>query len=235
MFCIKQSELPRLKKIWFPDWFARNLTSVRKYSVLLVDDHRILLEGVKNLVNNLPFFEVIDTASEGARALELIKRNDYDVLVTDYEIPGLTGLELIKAARAVQPEIKIIVLSMHDDPAVVRELLRAGIQGYVLKKDTHNTLVEALQKVAEGKKFLSDEISDVLIHLTDNTNEPGVLTSREEEILRLIVKEYSSRQIAEILFISERTVETHRKNILRKTGSANLVALIKYAYANNLV
>ena len=223
------------KKIWFTDWFTRNLSSVEKHSVLLVDDHRILLEGVKNLVNSLPRFEVADTATTGSQALDLIKRNDYEILITDYEIPGLTGLELIKAARAVQPEIKVIVLSMHDDPSVVRELLRAGIQGYVLKKDTHTTLVEALQKVVEGKKFLSDEISDVLIQLTESGNESNGLTSREEEILRLIVKEYSSRQIAEILFISERTVETHRKNILRKTGSANLVALIKYAYAHNLV
>lgn len=223
------------KKIWFTDWFTRNLSSVEKHSVLLVDDHRILLEGVKNLVNSLPRFEVADTATTGSQALDLIKRNDYEILITDYEIPGLTGLELIKAARTVQPEIKVIVLSMHDDPSVVRELLRAGIQGYVLKKDTHTTLVEALQKVVEGKKFLSDEISDVLIQLTESGNESNGLTSREEEILRLIVKEYSSRQIAEILFISERTVETHRKNILRKTGSANLVALIKYAYAHNLV
>lgn len=208
---------------------------MEKYSVLVVDDHRILLDGVRNLINSLPQFEVKDFASAGQQALELIKKNDYDILVTDYEIPELTGLELIKAARAVSPEIKVIVLSMHDDPSIVRELLRAGINGYVLKKDTHTTLVEALQKVMSGKRFLSDEISDILIQLSDGSEDKGALTTREEEILRLIVKEYSSRQIAEILFISERTVETHRKNILRKTGSANLVALIKYAYANNLV
>lgn len=223
------------KKIWFTDWFGRTLSPVEKYSVLLVDDHRILLDGVKNLVNTLPHVEVTDTAATGVQALELIKKNDYHLLITDYEIPGLTGLELIKAARAVQPEIKVIVLSMHDDPAIVRELLRSGINGYVLKKDTHNTLVEAIQKVIDNKRFLSDEISDILIQLSDGHEDKGVLTAREEEVLRLVVKEYSSRQIAEILFISERTVETHRKNILRKTGSANLVALIKYAYANNLI
>ncbi len=201
----------------------------------MVDDHRMLVDGLKNLINNLPRFNVADVATSGNMALDLIKRNDYDVIVTDYEMPELTGLELIKAARAVHPEVKVIVLSMHDDPAVVRELLRAGVNGYVLKKDAHTTLVEALQKVMDNKKFLSDEISDVLIQLSDGNEDRGVLTSREEEILRLIVKEYSSRQIAEILFISERTVETHRKNILRKTGAANLVGLIKYAYAHNLI
>ncbi|MGC4023533.1 MAG: response regulator transcription factor [Cyclobacteriaceae bacterium] len=131
--------------------------------------------------------------------------------------------------------MKVIVLSMHDDPSVVRELLRAGISGYVLKKDTHTTLSEALQKVIDNKRFLSDEISDLLIHLSDGTEDQHVLTAREEEILRLIAKEYTSRQIAEILLVSERTVETHRKKIIRKTGATNLVALIKYAYANNLV
>ncbi len=223
------------KKIWLTDWFGRNLTSVSKHSILLADDHRILLDGVKSLINNLPDFEVKDVASTAMQALELLKKNNYHILITDYEMPGLTGLELIKAARAAQPEIKVIVLSMHDDPAVVRELLRAGINGYVLKKDTHSTLVEALRKVIENKKFLSEDISDILIQFTDRAEDQGVLTAREEEILKLVAKEYTSKQIADILFISERTVETHRKNILRKTGSPNLVALIKYAYANNLI
>lgn len=223
-----------MAKIWLTDWFGRNLTAVEKRSILLADDHRILLDGVKNLINSLPEFVVKDVAPTGTKALELLKKNDYDILITDYEMPGLSGHELIKAARASQPDIKVIVLSMHDDPAVVRELIRAGVNGYVLKKDTHTTLVEALQKVTEGKRFLSEEISDILVQLADNTEDQGVLTSREKEILKLVVKEYTSRQIADILFISERTVETHRKNILRKTGAPNLVALIKYAYANNL-
>ncbi len=123
---------------------------------------------------------------------------------------------------------------MHDDPAVVKELLRMGVQGYLLKSNTYKNLTEALEKVMEGKRFLSDEIAELLIH-TPEDEDKGVLTSREIEILRLVAKEFNSRQIAEILFISERTVETHRKNILKKTGAANLVGLIKYAYANNLI
>lgn len=208
---------------------------MEKRSVLLVDDHRILLEGVKNLINGLPGFEVKATASAGFEALNLLKQQDFDILVTDYEVPELSGLELIKAARAAQPEIKTIVLSMHEDASVVRELLRAGINGYVLKKDTHTALVEALGKVVENKRYFSEEISDVIVQMANAPEDEGSLTAREKEILRLVVKEFNSRQIAEILFISERTVETHRKNILRKTGCGNLVALIKFAYANNLV
>jgi two-component system nitrate/nitrite response regulator NarL len=206
-----------------------------KLSILLVDDHRILLEGVRNLLSTSDEYDVKAMASSGKEAIQLLKVNEYDILITDYELPDFTGLEVIRAARAVLPDIKVIVLSMHDDPAVVRELLRAGINGYILKKDTHKNLVEALVKVTHNRRYLSDEISDVIVQMTDDSSERGVLTVREVEVLKLVAKEYSSRQIAEILFISERTVETHRKNILKKTGVGNLVGLIKYAYANNLV
>lgn len=205
---------------------------MKKHSVLLVDDHPILLEGMKNLIRDP--FEVTHTATSGLAALDYIKSTEFDLLITDYEMPGITGLELVKAARIAQPEIKIIVLSMHDDPAVVKELLRSGVSGYILKKDTYKNLTDALQKVMEGKRFLSDEVAELLINLPEE-EERGVLTSRETEILKLITKEFNSRQIAEVLFISERTVETHRKNILKKTGATNLVGLVKYAYANNLV
>ena len=113
-------------------------------------------------------------------------------------------------------------------------MLREGANGYILKKDSHRSLTDALQKVMDGKRFLSDEVSEILIN-ADDQEEKGTLTTRETEVLRLVAKEFNSRQIAEILFISERTVETHRKNILRKTGASNLVGLIKYAYANNLI
>jgi two-component system nitrate/nitrite response regulator NarL len=206
-----------------------------KPSILLVDDHRILLEGVSNLLSTSPDYEVKSTASSGKEALQLLKANEYDVLITDYELSDITGLEVIKAARTVLPDIKVIVLSMHDDPTVVKELLRAGINGYILKHDTHKNLIEALSKVMNNRKYLSDDISDMIVQMADDSAERGVLTTREVEILKLVAKEFSSRQIAEILFISERTVETHRKNILKKTGVSNLVGLIKYAYANNLV
>jgi len=218
--------------ILFANSFGRILQPMKKYSILLVDDHRIFLEGIKNLIQQP--FEVKDTASSGNEALELIKSSEFDILITDYEMPGINGLELVKAAKAAQPEIKIIVLSMHDDPSVTKELLRVGALGYLLKNDTFKNLTEALLKVIEGKRFLSNEIAEILIN-TPEEEEKGVLTSREVEILKLVAKEFNSRQIAEILFISERTVETHRKNILKKTGAQNLVGLIKYAYANNLI
>lgn len=205
---------------------------MKKYSVLLVDDHRILLDGLKSLVSDP--FEVKAIASSGAEALTLIKTNEFDVLITDYEMPGMSGLELVKAARIARPDLKIIVLSMHDDPSVVRELLQLGALGYLLKKNTGTNLSDALHKVIEGKRYLSNEIAEMLIYAPQE-EEKSELTAREIEILKLVSKEYNSRQISEILSISERTVETHRKNILRKTGATNLVGLIKYAFANKLI
>lgn len=218
--------------IWYSNRFARILAVMKKYSVLLVDDHLILLDGLKSLVRDP--FEVKAITSSGLEALNYIKSTEFDVLITDYEMPGISGLELVKVARVSQPEMKIIVLSMHDDPSVVRELLQLGALGYLLKKNSGTHLAEALHKVIEGKRYLSNEIAELLINAPVD-EEKGVLTSREVEILKLVAKEFNSRQIAEVLFISERTVETHRKNILRKTGATNLVGLIKYAYANNLI
>jgi two-component system, NarL family, nitrate/nitrite response regulator NarL len=206
---------------------------MKKYSVLLVDDHRILLDGLKSLVSNP--FEVKAIATSGTEALTLIKTTEFDVLITDYEMPGINGLELVKAAKIARPEMKIIVLSMHDDPSVVRELLQIGALGYLLKKNTGTNLSDALHKVIEGKRYLSNEIAELLIHAPQEEEGKSTLTAREIEILKLVAKEYNSRQISEILSISERTVETHRKNILRKTEATNLVGLIKYAFANKLI
>ncbi|QSE97091.1 response regulator [Fulvivirga lutea] len=206
---------------------------MNKYRILLVDDHQILLEGTKNLINQSELFLVADTSNSAEKARELLLANDYDILVTDYQMQGMDGSQLIQIAKSVLPELKIIVLSMHDDSHIVKDLLKKGVDGYVLKSDTHDSILNALDKVTSGKRFLSDEIAELLIQNIDEEVN-SALTPREEEIVRLIVKEYSTKQIAEILFISERTVETHRKNILKKTGCSNLVALIKYAYQHHL-
>lgn len=203
-------------------------------TILLVDDHRILLEGTKTIIEAASDqFKVTGVASTVEEALELLKHHDYDVLISDYEMPGMTGMELIQIAKTINPDLRTIVLSMHDEPAVVKELLKLGLNGFVLKSDSHSDILEALNRVEEGKIYLSQSISQMLIHHTDKPNS-SALTPREQEIVKLIVKEYSTKQIAEILFISEKTVETHRKNILKKTETTNLVGLTKYAFKHGL-
>ncbi|NVK85727.1 MAG: response regulator transcription factor, partial [Cytophagia bacterium] len=144
-------------------------------------------------------------------------------------------LSLVQKVKRINPEIKIIVLSMHDESHLVKEILKEGVNGYVLKKDTKDELLEAIYSVRGGKMYLSNDINSMLVKSLYEPDEGKLLTSREREILQLISKEYTNRDIAEELFISERTVETHRKNIFRKTKTNSIVGLIKFAYANNLI
>lgn len=202
--------------------------------ILLVDDHAILSDGVRSLLEKEDY-KVVFQADSAERALEFLKKNDVDLVITDFNMPGMDGLSLIHLVKRINQNIKIIVLSMHDEVHLVKEILKTGVNGYVLKKDTQNELLQAIREVQAGKVFLSNDINKMLIINLQNPDEGKLLTDREREILKLIAREFTNKQIAEELFISERTVETHRKNIFKKTGTTSLVGLIKFAYANNLI
>jgi len=206
-----------------------------KLKVFLTDDHNILLNGLVGILASKDDIEVIGTANSVAETLEKLTRVTPDILVTDYNLPDDDGLSLIRKVKAKYPTIKQIVLSMHDESHLVKEILREGVSGYLLKKDSDEELVNALRSVKNGKTYLSSDINSLLMKELHGPQDERLLTDREREILKLISKELTNRQIAEELFISERTVETHRKNIFRKTGTNNLVGLIKFAYANNLI
>ena len=203
--------------------------------VLLVDDHAILLDGLRNLISQTEDYQVVGTASTVADAFYFLKKNEVDILITDYNLPDDDGLALIRKAKSIANSLKIIVLSMHDESHLVKEILKEGVNGYLVKKDSQNELLNALDAIQEGKTFLSNDINNMLIRSFHAGTEQKLLTAREREIVKLIAKELSNKQIAEELTISERTVETHRKNIFRKTKTSSLVGLIKYAYANNLI
>ena len=180
-------------------------------------------------------FEVIGSAGSVGETLDALTRQTPDLLITDYNLPDDDGLALVRRVKQKYPSIKIIVLSMHDEAHLVKEILKEGVNGYILKKDSHNELVNAVRAVKQEKIYLSSDINAMLMRGLNGNEEQRLLTDREREILKLIAKEYTNRDMAEELFISERTVETHRKNIFRKTGTNNLVGLIKFAYANNLI
>lgn len=205
-----------------------------KMKILLVDDHAILVDGVKSLLQK-EGYNVVFQANSAEEALAFLKGNETELLITDFNMPGMDGLSLIHTVKVINPSIKIIVLSMHDEVHLVKEILKAGVNGYVLKKDTQTELLQAIKEVASGKVFLSNDINKLLIINLQNPDEGKLLTDREREIVKLIAREFTNKQIAEELFISERTVETHRKNIFRKTKTNSLVGLIKFAYANNLI
>lgn len=213
------------------DWANKSA----RMKILLVDDHTILSDGVKSLLAPEDDLQIVGQAGSAEAALDFLKKQDVDLIITDYSMPGMDGLSLLNTVKRVAPNTKIIMLSMHDEVHLVKEILKAGINGYVLKKDTHKELLNAIRDVKNGKVYLSSDVNKMLITNLNNPDEGKLLTDREREILKLIAKEYTNKDIAEELFISERTVETHRKNIFKKTATNSLVGLIKFAYANNLV
>ncbi len=203
---------------------------------LLVDDHAIVIDGLAALLQGHPDIDLRATTSVGDFAVSHLINAPFDLLITDYAMPDMDGLALIRKAKAIVPQLKVIMLTMHDEPAVIREVISAGVDGYVLKKYARQELFHAIDAVKVGRQYWSAEVTRALVAPRDREVQAcRELTERELEVLKLLVEEFTSKQIAERLFISERTVESHRKNLLRKTNSANAVGLLKYAYANNLI
>ena len=208
---------------------------MNKTKILVVDDHAIVLDGIKSLLADIENIEIAATATNATEALTLLKQTKAELVITDINMPGMDGLEFIKTIRSDFPPTKIIVLSLHDEPHFVRNIMKLRVQGYILKNDASSELVEAVHRVLAGKTFFSSKINQVMMEQINSPASENLLTEREIEIIKLIAEEKSSKQIADKLFISERTVETHRKNIFRKTATNNIVGLIKFAYANNLI
>jgi DNA-binding NarL/FixJ family response regulator len=203
--------------------------------VFLVDDHAILLDGIKSLLSKEESYKICGEAHSAEDALDFLKKNAVDLLITDFNLPNMDGLSLVRLVKKISPNTKILMLSMHDETHLVKEILKEGVSGYVLKNDSHRELLQAIETIKNGKIYLSNDINRIIINSLQFPDEERLLTDREREILKLIAKEFSNKDIAEQLFISERTVETHRKNIFRKTKTNTLVGLIKFAYANNLI
>ncbi len=202
--------------------------------ILLVDDHQILIDGIRNLIPH-ESFEIISAVTSAEEALAIIRSQDIDILITDIRMPGMNGIELVKQVKRISPSTQIIILSMSDDKSTVLECINLGVNAYITKNICHDDLLRALNRLNEGKFYLSDELAEILVDRLNQAGQPAMLTPREKEILSLVAGEYSNKQIAEKLFISERTVETHRKNIYRKTGQETLVGLIRFALDHELI
>lgn len=203
--------------------------------LLIVDDHRIVLDGLKSLFDQDNQFEIIGAASSAEEALRFFQSRIPDILLTDFRLPGLNGLELAMLVKQKFPSVKRVILSMHDEALLVKQILKEGIDGYLLKSIQQSELKLALHRIMDGYPYVSPEITRMVLADMNNQQPDQLLSERERQILNLIARECSNKQIAEQLFISERTVETHRKNIFRKTNTSSLVGLIKYAFANRLI
>lgn len=212
--------------------------SRKTISVAITDDHQIVIDGITALLQGHPHIRIAHIATSGTTMLELLKNAPVDVLLTDIMMPEMTGQELAKAVKQAFPETRILALSMSGQGDIVNEMINeADIAGYVLKNISKQDLIAAIEKVAAGGIYFSEEVLNELARFDQvaKENETVQLTAREIEIIRLIEKELSNKAIAEKLFISERTVETHRKNIFRKTNAGSVLGLIKYAYQHKLI
>ncbi|HAQ65664.1 MAG TPA: DNA-binding response regulator [Bacteroidales bacterium] len=219
------------------------MTEKKTIRLMIIDDHRLIIDGMKALLSNMEGVELITGATAGYEALRLLDTTNVDVVLADINMPGMNGIEVTRRIKSDHPGVAVLALTMHDDPSLINRMIEAGASGYILKSTGIDELMEAIETVAAGGKFLSRDVQKIIMQRIYNANDaitgiqPNVirLTSRESEILQLIAREFSNGQIAEKLFISERTVETHRKNIFIKTGTKTVVGLIKYAIENDLL
>ncbi|GAB3667432.1 response regulator transcription factor [Hymenobacter agri] len=209
---------------------------------MLVDDHPLVIEGIKTLLRTDATVRVVARASSGPEALRrLCEHPEVNVVLLDLHMPQMSGVELTRRIRAEHPAVRVLALSMLHDYTSVTQVLEAGSLGYLLKNTSKAELSAAIADVAAGRTHFSQEVGQTLLqHLEvpgQRNGESAVaeLTPREHEVLRFVAEEHSNQAIAETLFISERTVETHRKNILTKTNCKSVVGLIQYAIKHKLL
>ncbi|MEJ2356007.1 MAG: response regulator transcription factor [candidate division WOR-3 bacterium] len=208
--------------------------------IMVVDEHKILREGLSTLIAKQPEMEIIGEATDGREALQLLEKNTPDLILMDVTMPNLNGIEATRKIKAKKPGIEIIALSLHSDRRYVLGMIDAGASGYLLKECAFEELVRAINTVMSKKKYLSPGISDILIDeyvkktTTDKPTIYSKLTPREREILQLIAEGKNTKEIARYLFISVKTVETHRRHIKKKLKVDSVAELTKIAIREGL-
>jgi DNA-binding NarL/FixJ family response regulator len=204
--------------------------------VLIADDHGIVRAGVKLLLDRQPDIEVVAEAEDGVEAVEKVIRHRPDVAVLDVSMPRMTGLQATHEIKQQAPGTQVLILSMHDDERYLFEALRAGAAGYVLKRAADQDLVDAVRAAGRGEPFLTASAQQTLIRdFLERGEQPGELTPREQEVVKLIAEAHTNKEIAEILHLSEKTVESHRGRVLQKLGMRDRVELVRYAIRQGLV
>jgi DNA-binding NarL/FixJ family response regulator len=211
-------------------------------TLILAEDHQIVREALRLLLETQSDFQVLAETGDGLDAQRLTEKHKPDVLITDMQMPGLSGLEVARASKRLSPATKVIVLSMHDAESYVVEALAAGASGYVLKKSSSQELIFAIRQALEGNLYLSPSLNERAIQAymqraqeSRITDPYDSLTPREHEIFQLAAEGLNNPQIAERLSLSARTVEMHRRNLMKKLGLKSQTDLVKYAVKRGLV
>jgi len=209
--------------------------------LLIADDHQMLKDGIKAMLKDNDEIDVFAEASNGIEVLAVMDKNPADVVLLDINMPVLDGIETCKKLKQMFPLVKILALTMYDEGNLITKMVKNGARGYILKNTGKEKLIEAIKTVYNGGTYFSDRVKDALISsmvLEKNKNNNSFipsLTRREKEIIELIVNEFTTHEIAEKLFISEKTVETHRKNLLQKLNARNTAGLVRIAMEKGLI
>lgn len=211
--------------------------------ILIADDHKFILDSLEILISTMPEHEVIGAYSSGIEVLNALEEDsDIDAVLSDYKMGELNGIRMTRQIKQRFPHIKVLLLTVSEDAGTIKEAFEAGVSGYVMKKAGKVELQKALNMIASGEKYYSESVVFELLNrnkkigdLVQETIATDLLTERELEIIRLIAQELSTNQIADKLFISPATVETHRHNILKKLGVKNSIGIVMYAVNNRIV
>lgn len=216
---------------------------MKSKKILIVDDHAMFRSGLKSMMVDNKLFKVVSETSSGKETLEKLEKINPDIVLLDISLKDMNGIDLAKTIRELHPDIKIIMLTMHNNENFLREAVKNNVDGYVLKTEDINELFEAIKKVVEGDKFYSQDVKDLavsnyskmLTNETDDSMDEIYLTKREKEIIQQIAKGLTYQEIAEKLFISQYTVINHRQNIAHKLGLKNNTAIVRYAMERGII
>ncbi len=206
-------------------------------NIAIADDHQLVIDGLQSILQDVADFHIKGIAHNGEEALRLVDVLKIDVLLMDVDMPVMDGIKATKQIKKEFPETKVLILTMHDEKSIIKMLMEIGADGYLLKNSSQEELSLAIKNVASGKKHFSSEVTMALLKpdtevVNDNLQD---LTEREIEILRLVAEGYSNKEIGEKLFISHRTVDTHRTNLMKKLDVRNIAGLIRFGLKNGLV
>lgn len=212
-------------------------------NILIADDHAMFADGISSILRNEPDIQVVGQCLDGPSVLEFLKNNKVDVLLLDVNLPGMSGIDVCKEVTAKHMATKVIAISMFNEESFVTEILNNGAKGYVLKNTGREELLKAIKTVLSGKSYFSDDVTKTIMKGLMNHRKGGKesrkevpkISRREKEVLALIIKEHTTQEIAGLLFISLKTVESHRSNLLSKLNARNTAGLVRIAMEHNLV
>jgi DNA-binding NarL/FixJ family response regulator len=215
----------------------------KKIKILIVDDHKMIRDGIRSMLESQEkkYKFLVDEAENGEEGVEKTKRAQYDIVIMDYQLPILNGVEATKAALIYNPDLKILALSNYDEYMYIDNMMKTGAKGFVLKNIGPEEFINAIETVLSGKNYYSNDVAVKLISFDHNNvqvarlvrqkrDKADMLSKRELEILKFIASEFTNEEIANRLFISKRTVDTHRQNLMKKLNVKNTAGLVKYAY-----